>query len=104
MLNNLDSENWINLYIYWELSLIKELGFETDFLNKNNFYLDSILVNNKSFKIPKFLCNKNKNDPNDNRDIKEALIFNKNLLTENFIIPNRLKFPFFRTLLESYYN
>ena len=104
MLNNLDSENWINLYIYWELSLIKELGFETDFLNKNNFYLDSILVNNKSFKIPKFLCNKNKNDPNDNRYIKEALIFNKNLLTENFIIPNRLKLPFFRTLLESYYN
>ena len=104
MLNNLDSENWINLYIYWELSLIKELGFETDFLNKNNFYLDSILVNNKSFKIPKFLSKKDKNDPNDNRDIKEALIFNKNLLTENFIIPNRLKLPFFRTLLESYYN
>ena len=40
---------------------------------------------------------------NYNSEIKEALIFNKNLLLENFIIPNRLKFPFFRNILEKYY-
>ena len=28
MLNNLKFKNWIKLYIYWELSLIKELGYE----------------------------------------------------------------------------
>ena len=35
MLNELRSDNWIQLYIYWELSLIKELGYEINFLNAN---------------------------------------------------------------------
>ena len=70
---NLSSDNWIKLYINWELSLIKELGFET------------------SKKI------------NHNDDTKKALAFNRNLLMENFIIPNRLKFPLFRSVLENYF-
>ena len=73
MLKNLSSDNWIKLYINWELSLIKELGFET------------------SKKI------------NHNDDTKKALAFNRNLLMENFIIPNRLKFPLFRSVLENYF-
>ena len=73
MLKNLSSVNWIKLYINWELSLIKELGFET----------------NKKI--------------NHNDDTKKALAFNRNLLMENFIIPNRLKFPLFRNVLENYF-
>ena len=73
MLSDLKSNNWIEIYINWELSLIKELGFEADI--KTN-------------------CSHN---------IKKALAFNKNLLMENFIIPNRLKFPLFRNILENYF-
>lgn len=73
LLFDLRSDDWIKLYINWELSLIKELGFETNL--KINF--------------------------NDNT--KKALIFNRNLLMENFIIPNRLKFPLFRNILENYF-
>ena len=73
MLKNLSSDNWIKLYINWELSLIKELGFET--INKINH----------------------------NDGTKKALAFNRNLLMENFIIPNRLKFPLFRSVLENYF-
>ena len=73
MLFDLKLDNWIKLYINWELSLIKELGFETNL--KANY--------------------------NDNT--KKALIFNRNLLMENFIIPNRLKFPLFRNILENYF-
>ena len=73
MLKNLSSDNWIKLYINWELSLIKELGFET------------------SKKI------------NHNDDTKKALAFNRNLLMKNFIIPNGLKFPLFRNVLENYF-
>ena len=73
MLFDLKSDNWIKLYINWELSLIKELGFETNL--KENY--------------------------NDNT--KKALIFNRNLLMENFIIPNSLKFPLFRNILENYF-
>ena len=73
MLFDLKLDNWIKLYIDWELSLIKELGFETNL--KTNY--------------------------NDNT--KKALMFNRNLLMENFIIPNRLKFPLFRNILEDYF-
>jgi len=73
ILNELESEDFIKLYINWELSLIKELGFET------------------SKKI------------NHNDDTKKALAYNRNLLMENFIIPNRLKFPLFRNILENYF-
>ena len=74
MLNGLKFDNWINLYINWELSLIKELGFESVVKNKQN------------------------------KNIKKALSYNRNLLMENFIIPNRMKFPLFRNILENYFN
>ena len=73
MLVDLRSDNWIKFYINWELSLIKELGFETNL--KTNY----------------------------NNDTKKALTFNRNLLMKNFIIPNSLKFPLFRNILENYY-
>ena len=98
MLSELKSENWIKLYIYWELSLIKDLGFEVDFLNAHNL----IEINNKSFTIPKMLFD-NDLKKGYSREIKEALIFNKNLFMENFILPNKLKFPLYRNILESYY-
>ena len=73
LLFDLGSDNWIKLYINWELLLIKELGFETNLkINYNN-------------------------------NTKKALTFNRNLLMENFIIPNRLKFPLFRNILENYF-
>ena len=98
MLNNLKSDNWINLYIHWELALIKQLGFEINLLSANN----PIEINNKLFTIPSLLL-KNNIDKNSNNEIRDALIFNKNLLMENLITPNRLKFPLFRNILESYY-
>ena len=101
MLNNLNNENWIELYIEWELSLIKNLGYEFDF--KSNKEQGFIKINNKSIKIPKIFFKKDiKNIFN--TEIKEALIFNKELLLENFINPNKLRFPLFRNILESYYN
>ena len=71
-LSNLFCDNWINLYIMWELSLVKELGYESE--NKN-------------------IIKKN---------IKEALIFNKSLLIKNFILPNKLRMPVSRNILEHY--
>ena len=73
MLASLKSDNWIDIYIQWELSLIKELGYED--IIKNNF----------------------------SKDIKKSLSYNRNLLMENFIIPNGLKFPLFRNILENYF-
>ena len=101
MLNNLNTDNWITLYLRWELSLIKELGYGFDF--KNNKNQNFIHINNKSIKIPKIFLDKS-NENIYNIEIKEALIFNKELLLGNFFNPNKLRFPLFRNILESYYN
>ena len=104
MLGDLKSENWIKLYIYWELSLIKDLGVEINFINNHNSNKVSnndIKINNKFFKVPKLI--NNDVDKNHSKYIKEALIFNKNLLMENFITPNKLKLPLSRHILENYY-
>jgi DNA repair protein RecO (recombination protein O) len=79
LLTGLNSTNWIKLYILWELSLIRDLGFGDNFPYENS---------------------KIKND----NEIKKALNFNRKLLMENFIIPNKLKFPLFRNVLEKYFN
>ena len=65
---------------------------------KRNF----IEINNKSMKIPSLFL-KETDENFQNNEIKEALLFNKALLIENFISPNKLRFPLFRNILESYY-
>ena len=98
LINNLNDTNWIKSYIFWEFSLIKELGFEIEFIKQNN----QIEINDKIFKIPHIFINKESKNFSDNH-VKEALAFNKSLLIENFIIPNRLRFPNSRNILEKYF-
>ena len=98
LINNLDDNNWIKSYIFWEFSLIKELGFEIESINLNN----QIEINDKVFKIPYILINKEITNFSNNY-VKEALAFNKNLLIENFIMPSGLRFPNFRNILEKYF-
>ena len=104
--NQLNCNDWIRLYILWELFLIKELGFDINFLTTNGSQThinNTIQINDRILKIPKLLLYKN-NKNISKIDIKEALIFNKDLLMENFIMPNRLRFPVSRNILEKYYN
>ena len=103
--NTLDKNDWIKSYILWELSIIKELGFgiEIDTTDSTNLTHHNISVNEKTFKVPKLLLN-NKNKFYKKEEIVEALIFSKNLLLENFVIPNRISFPLSRNILERYFN
>ena len=106
LIEQFNHDDWIKLYIFWELSLIKELGFEINFLDKNdhrNHFNNSIEINDKYFKIPRLLLDQNVKKISQIL-IREALEFNKSLIMENFIEPNRLKFPLSRNLLEKYYN
>ena len=104
--NQFNCDNWIRLYIYWELFLIKELGFDINFLDikKSQTHINNTIeINDRILKIPKLLFYQNNKNVS-KFDVKEALIFNKDLLMENFIIPNRLRFPISRNILEKYYN
>ena len=105
MIDQLNSKNWIKLYILWELSLIKELGFEINFDNhrpnpKNNNYI--IEINDNLYEFPKLFLDKNKKSVSD-LEIKKGLEFTKKLLIHNFILPNKLRFPLPRNILEKYY-
>ena len=42
LINQFISKDWIILYIYWELSLIKELGFEVNLLKNENNWLSNV--------------------------------------------------------------
>ena len=99
-LNHLSLDDWIKLYIFWELSLVKELGFEINLLSAKNYKIE---INNNFLTIPKILTSKKINILSKDY-IVEALIFNRNLLLENFIIPNKLKIPLARSILEKYFN
>ena len=96
-INKLSDNDWIKLYLFWELSLINNLGFEIIF--KRNY--EFIKINNKNFKVPPIYLDQNLNYKDS--DIKEALFFNKSLLLENFLIPNKLKLPLSRNILEKYF-
>ncbi len=102
LIEQLNHENWIKLYIFWELSLIKELGFDSNFFKEKN--IDNYIeIDNKKLAIPDLIIQKDNNSFT-NFEIQKALIFNKFLIMEYFILPNRLRLPFSRTILEKYYN
>ncbi len=102
LIGQLNHENWIRLYIFWELSLIKELGFDSNFFKEDN--IDSYInTDNKKLEIPNLIIQKDNNNFT-NSEIQKALFFNKSLIMEYFILPNRLRLPFSRTILEKYYN
>tara|TARA_B100001146_G_scaffold216111_1_gene219172 strand:- start:199 stop:858 length:660 start_codon:yes stop_codon:yes gene_type:complete len=102
LIEQLNHENWIKLYIFWELSLIKELGFDSNFFNEKNID-NHIEIDNKKLAIPDLIIKKDNNSFT-NFEIQKALTFNKFLIMEYFILPNRLRLPFSRTILEKYYN
>ena len=94
------------MYILWELSLVKELGFEIDLPDGKNPFNSTnytVAINNRTFKIPNLLLDYTNKNYSKN-EIMEALIFSKSLLLENFVYPNKIKFPFSRNILEKYFN
>ena len=105
LLEYLNQNDWIKSYIFWELSLIKELGFEINAsFKKENLDKETnyIVINDKLYRIPKIILNKKINNVT-NPDIISALTFNKNVIYEHFIIPNKLKFPLSRNILQKYF-
>ena len=109
LMKNFDADGWIILYIYWELNLLKELGFDPNLSQFKNMVNENTLsktveIDNIKYLIPKFLINKNTKNKVDNNIIKMALSFTRNLMLNKFFIPNNIIFPKSRINLESYFN
>jgi DNA repair protein RecO (recombination protein O) len=104
-----DTDDWIIDYIYWELILLKELGFDPyleQFFDDISDYSTqkTIEIDNVKYKVPTFLLSQKKIKKLDNREIRTALSFTRNILTNKFFLPNNLLFPKSRIILENYFN
>ena len=109
LLNNFENSDWIVNYIYWELTLLKELGFDpfleqftSDEIQTSRF--KSIEIDNIKYQVPIFLLTKKKIDILENKEISTALTFTRNILTNKFFYPNNLSFPKSRIILENCFN
>ncbi len=75
---NFEHDNWIIIYIYWELSLIKELGFGFK-LNKTSTDDEFLSVNidNSTYKVPKFIANNELPSKISNKVVSSSLNFTR---------------------------
>tara|TARA_Y100001970_G_C14041156_1_gene753808 strand:- start:3 stop:680 length:678 start_codon:yes stop_codon:yes gene_type:complete len=104
LLNTLKSKKWLTYYLNWEIELIKNLGFGFNISSKDLNSMGKqksvvIKLDNVDYKIPSFLFLKDKQDPN-SKEIHEALNFLRNLMENKFFVPNNIRFPYSRKLLE----
>ena len=108
-LKDLDHENWAANYVYWEINLLKELGFDPylEQFSKNldeNYSHKIIEIDNIKYQIPIFLLKNKNNVIVDSKNISIALTFTRNLLSNKFFLPNNLIFPKARIIFENYFN
>ena len=97
----LREENWIKNYIYWEMELFKNLGYDLIFedlvdkkvINSNIRYI----VRSSSEKkiIPNFLVNRNRNHE-DLKDLLDGLKLIGDYLEKTILKPNNLNSPITR--------
>jgi DNA repair protein RecO (recombination protein O) len=109
LLKNFDDDDWIIHYIYWELILLKELGFDPNleqfFNNPRETNGQNIIkIDNVKYQIPSFLLSKEKIESSNTKEIVAGLSFTRNILTNKFFLPNNLLFPKSRIILENYFN
>jgi len=98
---NLHNKNWLKDYIFWELNLLKFLGYDlnlenivnSEFVNNKHKYF---VKSNSAYKsVPNFLIDKNV----ENVDFDTLLLGLKlvtDYLTKSILIPNNINQPYSR--------
>ena len=109
LINSINLENWIFIYIFFELNLIRDLGYDTNLSQysstekKNNDIL-KIKIDGYIYEVPNYLILKKIPSEFTNILIRKSLYFTRNVLQNKFYIPNNLLFPKSRVVLENYFN
>ena len=108
LINHLNRDDWALLYVFWELNLIKELGFDPNLKNlivdQNNKDLIDYKVDGVIYKIPSLFVTKSIPSSIDNKLIRQSLLFTRSILLNKFFLPNNINFPKSRIILENYFN
>ena len=107
LINNLEDKNWFYRFINWELFLIKALGFEFIIQNSKdikNFNLTTkYKIDGDEYDIPNFLIAKKFGQSLNNEQIFRSLLFTKEIFMNKFFIPNNIRLPKSRFILEKYF-
>ena len=107
-IKSIDFENWIILYIFFELNLIKDLGYDPNLTKHNNQnfsdQIRKIKIDNFTYEVPEYLISKKPPEKISNFLVKKSLYFTRNIIQNRFYIPNNLPFPKSRVILENYFN
>ena len=109
LINSINLENWIFLYIFFEINLIKELGYDTNLAKySNSMKNDKDYIKDKIdgyiYEIPNYLIQKKIPENFTNLLIRKSLYFTRQVIQNKFFIPNNLLFPKSRIILENYFN
>ena len=109
LINSINLEHWIFLYIFFEINLIKDLGYDTnlsghsDEIRKDKNFL-KIKIDGYIYEIPNYLIQKKIPKNFTNLIIRKSLYFTRQVMQNKFFIPNNLLFPKSRIILENYFN
>ncbi len=108
-INSINLDNWILLYILFEINLIKELGYDTNLnIYRQNSNLEdeitTVLIDGYNYQVPSFLISQIIPKNISNIMVKKSLIFTRNVFLNKFFKPNNLLFPNSRVILENYFN
>ena len=105
----LNKNDWIIKYVFWELDLLKFIGFD---LNIKNFCKKKIINEKKvyfvenSFKkiiVPNFLVEKCDLEKISNKDIYNSLYLIGEYMKKNIFVPNNVNFPISRQYFINYF-
>ena len=96
----LNNKNWIKDYIFWELKLLKILGYDLELINlvdKKNIDNKTHYISKSSTKklVPNSLIEKNQN-PEDIKSLLSGLSFIGDFLDKTILKPNNLSQPLSR--------
>ena len=108
LINSLNLDSWIVLYIFFELNLIKDLGYDTNLSQFNNDDNKSetkkVNIDGYTYDVPIYLISKIKPVSLTKSLIRKSLYFTRNIILNKFFIPNNLHFPKSRVIFENYFN
>ncbi len=109
LINSINLKDWIFIYIFFEISLIKELGYDTNLAEHEKSIIDSkdflkIKIDGYNYEIPNYLIQKKVPKNFTKLLIRKSLYFTRQVLQNKFFLPNNLIFPKSRVILENYFN
>lgn len=107
-INSIHLKNWFFLYIFFELNMIKELGYDPNLIQFNNYNksieINKIKIDGYIYEVPFFLISKKIPENFNNNLIRKSLYFTRQILQNKFFTPNNILFPKSRVILENYFN